>query len=247
MRHSRPVVGWVIVAVVAALVGTALLVQAKHEPQIQFDETSFDFGQIYQNQEISHEFAFRNAGGSTLEIGKVTSTCGCAAAMPTKRELAAGETGVIRVTFRSGRYRNRVTKHVYVDTNDAERQRLVLTITAMVKVEAEVSPASVYVGVLKPGETIGRSVVIRAVEAKSFKILEIKGDKPLVQVGEPERLRAPEVGYRLSIGYGPTEKAGVIRANVIVKTDLEHTKEIRIPIYGRIAEPEEKGAAPASN
>lgn len=247
MRQSRPIVGWVIVAVVAALVGTALLVQAKHEPQIQFDETDFDFGQIYQNEEVSHEFRFRNTGGATLTIDKVTSTCGCAAAMPTDRELEGGERAVIKVTFRSGRYRNRVTKHVYVDTNDPEQPRVVLTITATVKVEAEVSPASVYVGALKPGEKIERLVAIRAVEAKSFKILDIKADKPLVQVGEPERLRAPEVGYRLSIGYGPAGKPGIIRANVIVKTDLAHTKEIRIPIYGKTAEPEEKGAAPASN
>ena len=40
-------------------------------PKLQFDETTFDFGTVYQNQTLKHTFIFRNIGASVLHIYKV--------------------------------------------------------------------------------------------------------------------------------------------------------------------------------
>jgi hypothetical protein len=45
--------------------------QASAKPKIEFTETKFDLGEMYQNQEASHVFKFKNAGNETLKIDNV--------------------------------------------------------------------------------------------------------------------------------------------------------------------------------
>ena len=40
-------------------------------PKIQFDEASFDFGTVYQNESLKHTFTFKNIGTDVLHIKKV--------------------------------------------------------------------------------------------------------------------------------------------------------------------------------
>ena len=40
-------------------------------PKIQLDETSFDFGTVYQNKRLKHPFTFKNIGTGVLLISKV--------------------------------------------------------------------------------------------------------------------------------------------------------------------------------
>jgi hypothetical protein len=40
-------------------------------PRLHFDETTFDFGTVYQNQTLKHTFIFRNIGADVLHIYKV--------------------------------------------------------------------------------------------------------------------------------------------------------------------------------
>lgn len=44
---------------------------AKAQPKIEFTETEYDLGKIYQNKKKSHTFTFKNAGTETLTIEKV--------------------------------------------------------------------------------------------------------------------------------------------------------------------------------
>jgi hypothetical protein len=215
---------------------------SQQAPKIEFEELEFDFGEIYQNEQDSHEFVFRNVGTSTLKIQKVRSTCGCAAAVMSENELEPGEQGTIKVVFRSGRYRDKVTKRIYVDTNDPAAPRVTLTVTAQVKIEVVVSPPGVYVGLLQRGEKVERSVTMRPVEADSFRIVEVKVDHPLVHIGKPVWVKGKDKGYRLDITFGPAQKPGRVSTRVLVRTDLEHTKTIYIPIYGKVVLPGESSA-----
>lgn len=44
---------------------------AKAQPKIEFNETEYDLGKIYQNKKKDHVFTFKNAGTETLTIEKV--------------------------------------------------------------------------------------------------------------------------------------------------------------------------------
>lgn len=229
----------------AFLLAAAPMGQAGEAPadepsaRIEFTESTFDFGTMYQNEEVTHLFTFRNVGKALLKIGKVKSSCGCTAAMPEKRELAPGEQTNLKVTFRSGSMRDRIVKHVYIDSNDPVEPRVTLTVQGAVKVEVEVSPRGVYVGRIQVGETVQRTIEMTPVGVDTFKILSTSVDSPLVDVGRWFPLDDKRPGYKLVIALGPLKEPGRINAKVTVRTDLPHTKEFQIPIYGKVVSAED--------
>lgn len=46
-------------------------VSALAGPRLAFDETTHDFGAIYQTKEVGYDFTFTNTGNKTLHIGKI--------------------------------------------------------------------------------------------------------------------------------------------------------------------------------
>ena len=213
-------------------------------PRIEFDTSKWDFGEMYQEEKVSHEFVYRNVGKAPLRIEKVKTTCGCTAAEPSHREILPGQQGTISVIFDSGHFRDRVTKLVYVDTNDPEEPRVTLTITGVVKLEVQVSPTGVYVGQMKLGTKAIRSVDILPVEVSKFKVLGTNITDPAISVIRTESVKKDgKRGYRLIVQYGPVSRPGRVSASLLVQTDLKHSREIAIRIYGRVLAPEEENEA----
>ncbi len=47
------------------------LISCFNGPRIEFNEMSYDFGNVKQNSELKHIFIFKNTGNSILKIEKV--------------------------------------------------------------------------------------------------------------------------------------------------------------------------------
>jgi len=47
------------------------LVSCFADPRIEFNEISYNFGQVKQNSELKHIYVFKNTGSSTLTIENV--------------------------------------------------------------------------------------------------------------------------------------------------------------------------------
>ncbi len=88
-------------------------------PKIQFKETSYDFGTAAQNTEVKHVFKFKNVGTDTLRIIQVKTSCGCTAAESSKI-IPPKKDGQIEVTYNTGANLGKVSKTVYVFSNDVE-------------------------------------------------------------------------------------------------------------------------------
>jgi len=212
-------------------------------PRIRFAQAEFDFGSLYQDESVAHEYLFENVGRSPLRIQGVNTSCGCTAAKPPEGEIAPGEQGAIKITFSSGRMRDRVTKHVYVSSNDPAEPRATLTVTGLIKVEVDVVPTGIYFGALPVGQTVERSVLVKPVETERFKILEVKSSDPAIAVSKPlpAGKSEPEGSYRVTITVGPLAEPKRISGTVRLRTDLAHQKEITISVYGRVVAEEVPG------
>ncbi|MEQ8807605.1 MAG: DUF1573 domain-containing protein, partial [Imperialibacter sp.] len=72
---------WLVVFVLAS----AVVVQAqdaateKKGPEIKFEESTHDFGDITQGDKVEYVFAFSNKGTEPLILSRVLTTCGCTA------------------------------------------------------------------------------------------------------------------------------------------------------------------------
>ncbi len=101
-------------------------------PKIQFAETSFDFGTAAQNTAVKHLFKFKNVGTDTLKITQVKTSCGCTAAESSKI-IAPQKDGQIEVTYNTGTNIGKVSKTVYVFSNDAEAPQRSVSIHGVVE------------------------------------------------------------------------------------------------------------------
>ena len=105
--------------------------KANQFPQIKFEETTHDFGEIKQNVEVQTSFNFKNTGKVPLVITNATSSCGCTVPEYPKEAIAPGESGAIKVVY-NGSGKDAISKTVTLTTNTEQGTEL-LTIKAFVK------------------------------------------------------------------------------------------------------------------
>jgi hypothetical protein len=124
----------IILAMVLVFVLTGNLGFADKGPKIQFKELKWDFGNKKQGEVLTHTFSFKNAGDETLVIRRVRTSCGCAAAMLSKKELDPGEKGELQAKFNTQGYYGEQNKFIYVESNDPSESVTQLMISASIEV-----------------------------------------------------------------------------------------------------------------
>lgn len=128
------------------------------EPRIKFKELVRDFGKVKQGEILSHEFVFTNEGDSTLVIKKVSTSCGCAAALASDEKLAPGKQGTIEVKFDTQGYGDRVSKYIFVDSNDPGQARVQLEVSADIEVppapKIDIDPYNYDAGLVVVGDEL---------------------------------------------------------------------------------------------
>lgn len=104
-------------------------------PVFNILKTTADLGKMAGATTGEVEFKFTNAGKSDLIIRHVKATCGCTAVQEGLAgvPIRPGQSSAIKAVFNSGSYKGKVTKTIYVYTNDPKRSEAVLTLVADVQ------------------------------------------------------------------------------------------------------------------
>jgi len=107
----------------------------ENAPVFKLASSTVDLGKIPGSTAKEVEFKFTNAGKSDLLIRHVKSTCGCTAVQQGKEGMGIkpGQSSSIKAVFNSGAYKGRVTKAIYVYTNDPKNSEVVLMLNADVE------------------------------------------------------------------------------------------------------------------
>ena len=100
-------------------------------PVIEFEKTSYDFGEVVQGEKLTYTFKFKNTGKSNLIIFSSEATCGCTTSTPPKAPIRPGESGEIKVLFDSKSQNGKVVKRILVGAHTYPAETI-LTITANV-------------------------------------------------------------------------------------------------------------------
>jgi hypothetical protein len=94
--------------------------------QIQFTETTFNYGSVKQGSKVVHEFEFKNTGKSDLVIRKIKPSCGCTTVNPKVKIIKAGESSSLTSTFDTSGKEGDETKTITVTTNDPKNSNVIL-------------------------------------------------------------------------------------------------------------------------
>jgi len=110
-------------------------VELENAPVFKVAATTVDLGKIRGNTQNDVEFKFTNNGKSDLVLRHIRSTCGCTAVQQGNQGVGIkpGESSSIKATFNSGSYKGKVTKAIYVYTNDPKNSEVVLMLNAEVE------------------------------------------------------------------------------------------------------------------
>jgi hypothetical protein len=102
--------------------------QTAHEgtpPVIKFTEELYNFGKIKQGDSVTHNFSFVNAGKSPLLITNAVATCGCTTPQWPKDPVNPGDSGKIKVTFKSAGKSGVQDKMITISANTTPSQNMV--------------------------------------------------------------------------------------------------------------------------
>lgn len=219
-----------LVGIAGILLTTFLLygktITAVNGPKIEFKEESKDFGRVKQGKVLTHNFRFKNVGDATLIVRNVRTSCGCAAALASKRELKPGESGEIKATFKTRGYSGHNVKYIYVETNDPSARQKQLLLKASIDVppspKIELNSYSVDLGLVLEGEGMQTEVEIKNKGELELTVTPSHRDAVYFIGGKqasPPFSIAAKKDAQLHIKIPPRQKRGLIKEYVLLKSN----------------------------
>jgi len=163
----------------------------KSAPEIRFEEVIHDFGEIGPETKNVCEFKFRNTGESLLKITKVTKTCGCTPYTLAKKEYAPGESGVLKVKYRSGKRPGSTTKRLFVHSNDKSNPKVKLSIKAKIVKKVVFEPKRL--NLLLNEENAGcPKITLHSTDNQAFAIKSFKSSENCITADVNHSVQAAE-------------------------------------------------------
>ena len=108
-------------------------------PGIEVIPEDYDFGRVQQNQKLEKEFEINNIGTEELNIGRISTSCGCTAALTSEKFVKPGESTTLKVTLETRMYQGAIERTVSVASNAANSKITQIKVKAFV-VEATEGP-----------------------------------------------------------------------------------------------------------
>jgi len=219
---------------------------AEKQPRVKFKQESWDFGKVKQGETLSYEFVFRNEGEVPLTIQRVTTSCGCTAALVSEKIVAPGKEGKIGVTFSTQGYGGRVEKTITVDSDDPAEPHKQLLISADIEVppqpKIDLDRYSIDLGLVLEGEEIQTKVNIQNRGELELRVDFSHKNATFFREGKQisSSLKIPSgKGEEVEIKMAPLQKRGLIREYILIKSNDPLRSTLSLYLSGYIVTKEQ--------
>jgi len=162
-----------------------------------------------------------------------------------QKRVAPGKVTEIKASFSSGGRRNKVTKYIYVSSNDPDESTVKLTVTGIVKFGAciSVSPPDVDLGVIVVNNGFKDTLIVENTGEADLVIDEVRmlGESDMAArlvsdtVIPPNMTGKIEISYESDTVYG-SERIRSIKDRIVIKSNDRTRSELWIPIKGYITD-----------
>lgn len=220
------------------LLCTPVAAAATTGPKAQVPETTFDFGEIFEDVKLTHTFDIRNIGDTLLEIKDIDSDCACTAA-DSDRRIPPGGQGRITLTIAPYSVLRQFTKKTTVFFNDPDHPQVVLTMKGYGKPFIEIQPSHIIRFRGKPGEELHDQVRFISHLPVPWEIKEFKTNIPqyidvTVKAEEPGRIYVVEVRNK-------RQEAGNYAGLIELFTTSEKRPRMIMRVFGELSIPSSEG------
>ena len=216
------------------LLGAPLAAAATLGPKAQVPETTFDFGEIFEDRELTHTFVIKNVGDALLEIKDIDSDCACTAADSDRRIPPGGE-GRIKLTIAPYSVLRQFEKKTKVFFNDPEQPQVVLSMKGYGKPFIEIQPSHIIRFRGQPGEELRDQVRFISHLPGNFEIKEYKTNIPQyidvnIRAEQPGKIYVVEVRNKRQVAGN---YAGIIN----LTTTSEKRPRLIMRVFGELSLP----------
>lgn len=204
------------VVVISIMFASNLVAQPKIEA---VGGTSIELGDHYQGQKVERVVHIKNVGNDTLRIKEVKAQCGCTATLLSTKTLGPNAEGELSITFDTHNSSGRVTKQVYVSSNDTTNPKLTISFSANVLQVLTMAPPSFAFNDAKLDSTYTRTITItNPSKTDKVKILSMKSPTEAIKLSLMENVLMPGSQTQLQATFHAT-KSGTDRGAIELLTD----------------------------
>ncbi|MFA4902138.1 MAG: DUF1573 domain-containing protein [Desulfobaccales bacterium] len=220
------------------LLCTPMAAMATIGPKAQVPETTHDFGEIFEDRELTHTFTIKNIGDALLEIKDIDSDCACTAA-DSDRRIPPGGQGRIKLTIAPYSVLRQFAKKTKVFFNDPDHPQVVLTMQGYGKPFIEIQPSHIIRFRGKPGEELRDQVRFISHLPGHWEIKEARTNIPdaidiKVKPEEPGRVYVVEVRNK-------RQEAGNYAGVIELFTNSEKRPRLIMRVFGELSIPSSQG------
>ena len=112
--------------------------------ELKFDKTEIELHPAPADKQAVGHFTYQNTGKEPVHFKSVHASCGCTTAQTQKDQVPPGEKGEITATFNIGDRTGTQVKTVTVETDDAAKPSMVLTLRTIIPQQLEITPTFVF-------------------------------------------------------------------------------------------------------
>ena len=119
-------------------------------PKINFYEELYDFKEIPEGPQATHEFKFKNTGKEPLILSNVKASCGCTTPSWPKDPILPGKESTILVTYNTQGRPGPFTKSITITSNSDSPNKVINIKGDVIKAEPEKSVPTETPSMLSP-------------------------------------------------------------------------------------------------
>ena len=188
---------------------------------ILLEPSGFDFGEVEQGAEAARKLTVTHYGDADWKIVDVlgnTDHMECELGEP----IRSGNRVSYSLTAKlgTGAPAGGLGTQLLLVTNDPRAEKIPVMVEGSIRSLVSVAPASLYLGSLRPGQSVSKRLVVRA--SKPFHIQEISTDCDCFEftyaADEAKAL------HLVPVKFTAADKAGAVKRTIRVKTDLNGTE-----------------------
>ena len=219
--------------------GTSALVKIRVGSAIlQLKSLYHNFLEVKPDQRVECVFSLKNVGTSTLLLEKPQVSCSCIETGDSQpSSIAPNDTKTLSVALHpKGSFHHAVALTLF-DKGSPVPRRVTLDLLGVTRASMKITPKAVDFGVVVPGSSISRTVLLTEVPTDRFSILTVDtGSLPITWKTEESKDNNGLSSYLLRLGLNvaqaaPTRHEGAI----VVTTNSISRPRVAIPIAFHVA------------
>jgi len=200
---------------------------------VLFDPPAVELGSVEQGEEVERTVSVTYTRGSQWRILEARSATPHLSAEVVERRREAGKvTYEVRARLDQGAPVGYVRDHLMLVTNDPRAREIPLAVEGQVVGSLTASPSSLFLGVLKPGNSVRKQLVVRAKEPFVIQAIEADCDCFAFDIPQP---REAKPFYLVPMTFTAGQKPGRVGKTLRIETDRPSVRA-EVAAFGVVAE-----------